>query len=188
MGKFLRLVDGKLISFEETGGGGGSGNLTEANRSIASTDGSTAELNCNVPTVVNSKMRLQLSYSITSTQFIEVYIDQKKIPLYVDDNTTPGPYYKKISQSLLEFDRNYTTDTPRKLIEVVLFGTVAEVPVPSLLAGLDLKGRAYVKSDGSSPLYGATSVAVVSGKTQVTLDFDLLQDDVLFIEKNGLYS
>lgn len=169
------------------GSGGGSGDivtLLPKSRAYCYSDGSTQELNCDPPVVDGSQMKITLHFDIATTDFAEVYVDKDFIPLFVNESTTPStkPWYRIVASNQILINPNRISDSPPVSIEIrTFYSTVPFVPNASLTAGLQLKGRSIIYSDGSGTPYHAT-VDSTSGKTVVTTDFDIGADDVILVD------
>lgn len=79
------------------------------------TDGVGTEINCQPPTVVSSKTRLQLGFSYTSgvnpgttNGQLEVYLNGQKIPRFVNSTLTPDASYTEVSANTIDLDADYS--------------------------------------------------------------------------------
>lgn len=192
VGTILNIAEANIDRLPAAGGGGGGSEgvalLSPKAKAICYTDGSTEEFNCDPPSEHDGKMRILLQFEIENGDFVEVYKGEKKIPQFVNDNVTPGPYWRLPESSIIEFDQDYRTDSPAELVEILVFSNAPEVtPTPSVLAGLDLKGRAFAYSDGSGTPSHVLSTTPVAGKTTIVTDLEVKQSDIVFMSINGEY-
>jgi hypothetical protein len=107
---FVNLLDYKVFLHEEAFATSGD----VLNQAYCLTDGSGTELNCSVSSS-SGKTRVQLSWSypvgISAGQAqgsLEVYLDGKLLPRFVDSTITADAYYVEVSDSVIELDSDYS--------------------------------------------------------------------------------
>jgi hypothetical protein len=90
------------------------GNLL--NQALAFTNGDGTEVNCQPPSVVGGKTRLQLSWTYpvgvnpgTANGSIEVYLNGQKIPRFIDATLTPDASYIELDERTIELDTDYSS-------------------------------------------------------------------------------
>lgn len=76
-----------------------------SNSAVCRTDGSGTAANCSVASD-SGKTRVTTTFNFGSQ--ILVWLDGKKLPLFIDSVTTPGAYYKIISSNIIELDADYS--------------------------------------------------------------------------------
>jgi hypothetical protein len=103
---------------------------TESNGGIlnfayANTNGAGNEINCTVG-LIGGKTAVTLDWqyavgvqSLQNSPYgsVDVYLDGKLVPRYIDSVTTPGPYYTELTPYIIQFDADYTSSAYR--IEVL---------------------------------------------------------------------
>lgn len=153
---------------------------TESNGGIlnfayANTNGAGNEVNCTVG-LINSKTAVTLNWqyavgieSLNSSPYgsIDVYLDGKLVPRYIDSTTTPGPYYTELTPYIVQFDADYTSSAFRIEIlrrtaviysENAVNSATLEALTVDLLAGETLApGQAVYISTGTGGDTGRTA-------------------------------
>lgn len=169
------------ITIASTGGGGGGGGAVGLKaRGLAYTDGASAEYNVQVPFVNgNGNTQINTDFEVKDNEIVRFFLDGKKIPLYVDDLSTPGPYYKKIDTFNFELDGNYSAVHLPIEIEVYAGAEPPEV-VPSILAGLAIKNEGFYNTSADGVLVGTNTV--------INLGFSVSQNDVGMVFVNGQFA
>lgn len=99
---------------------------TESNGGIlnfayANTNGAGTEVNCTVG-LIGGKTAVTLNWqyvvgveSLNNSPYgsVDVYLDGKLVPRYIDGTTTPGPYYSELSPYIIQFDADYSGSSLR---------------------------------------------------------------------------
>jgi hypothetical protein len=99
---------------------------TESNGGIlnfayANTNGAGTEVNCTVD-LIGGKTAVTLDWqyvvgveSLNNSPYgsVDVYLDGKLVPRYIDGTTTPGPYYSELSPYIIQFDADYSGSSLR---------------------------------------------------------------------------
>lgn len=164
------------------GGSGGGGAVGLKARAFTMTDGSLAEHNVQPPVVnANGFTQLTLDFEVKTQELMRVFIDGKKIPLFINSSVTPGPFYKRIDNYNIELDKNYSTSALPVEIEVYSSAELPEV-VPSILAGL------AVKYEGTFVTTDTTKVSFDGTYTKIELGFTVSQNDVGMVFIDGAFA
>ncbi len=115
---FANLLDYKAYLFEDP-------NLTtsgdDISKAVARTDGAGTEINCSVSSDTG-KTRITTNFPFNES--VEVYLDGKKIPEFVDATLTPDASFVRINANVIELDADYSGSGLQ--VEVLLRATTID--------------------------------------------------------------